>query len=119
MVKGFTKPDANQSSLSADRSSGLCLLRAMRQLTLGAIAILALAVSPTALCGTPPAGRHIVIVESKDAAGKIDRQRVIRIEEQVCSELHIDDSAVPEIVLIHVTDDEARAAGMPAGMMVM
>jgi hypothetical protein len=91
----------------------------MRQLALGAIAIFALAVSPTALHGTPPAGRHIVIVESKDAAGKIDRQRVTRIEEQVCSELHIDDSAVPEIVLIHVTDDEARAAGMPAGMMVM
>jgi hypothetical protein len=119
MVKNFAKPDANQSSISTDRAPGLRLLRAARQLVLSAIAILALAVSPTALFGTPPAGRHIVIVESKDAAGKIDRQRVIRIEEQVRSELHIDESTVPEIVLIHVTEDEAQAAGVPAGMMVM
>jgi hypothetical protein len=60
-----------------------------------------------------------VVVESSDATGKIDRQRLIRIVEQVCSELHIGESAVPEIVLIHLANAEARAGGVPAGTTVM
>lgn len=119
MVKSLTKPDASRSSRSEDRSPGFHLLRAARQLALGAVAGLALAVLPAALCGSPPADRHVVVVESSDANGKIDHQRLTRIVEQVRSELHIDESAVPEIVLIHVTDDEACAAGVPAGMAVM
>ena len=94
-------------------------MRAARPLALGAVASLALAVRPTALCGSPPAGKHLVIVESSDATGKIDRQRLIRIVEQVCSELHIGESTVPEIVLIHLANDEARAGGVPAGTTVM
>jgi len=119
VVKNVTKPAASRSSPSAARSLVLRLLRAARQIALGAVASLALAVAPTAFCGPSPAGRHIVIVESRDAAGKIDRQRLIRILEQASSELHIGESAVPEIVLIHVTDDEARAGGVPAGKAVM
>lgn len=119
MVKSFTEPDASRSSRSADRSPGLRLLRAARQLVLGAVVSLALAVRPTALCGSPPAGRHIVIVESGEATGKIDRQRLIWIVEQVRLELHIVESAVPEIVLIHLTNDEARVGGVPVGTTVM
>jgi hypothetical protein len=94
-------------------------MRAARELTLGAFASLVLVVHPTELRGSPPADRRIVVVESSDATGKIDRRRLIRIVEQVCSELHIGESALPEIVLIHVTNDEARAVGVPAGTAVM
>jgi hypothetical protein len=94
-------------------------MRRARRLALGAVATLALTALPPALYGSPTAGSHIVIVESNDAAGKIDRQRLNRIAERVCSELHVRESAVPEIVLIHLTGDEARAGGVPAGMTVM
>lgn len=94
-------------------------MRAARQLALVAVATLALAGAATAVYGSPSVGRHIVIVESPDAAGKIDHQRLLRIVEQACSELHIAEAALPQIVLIHVTDDEARAGGVPAGETVM
>ena len=119
MAESWSGPDASRSSLPADRSPGPGLIRPLRQLALGAVATLALTVLPPALYGSSTAGSHVVIVESNDAAGKIDRQRLNRIVEQVCSEFHIAELAVPEIIFIHVTGDEARAAGVPAGTTVM
>ena len=119
MVKRFLEPDARRSSPFVDRSRKLRLLPGARQLVLGAVATLALAVLPSELYGSPPGGSHLVIVESKGAAGKMDRQRLTWVVEQGCLELHIGESAVPEIGLIHLAREEAHAGGVPAGMTVM
>lgn len=84
---------------------------------LGFIVGLALSFALSASAGSLDA--RVVIVQSSDAAGSIDRHRLMTIVEQACSEFHIDESAVPHIVLIHLRDDEARASGVPAGAPVM
>ena len=119
MIHSPLKLDASRSFLSPDRALEPRLTRVAHRLALSAVVTLALAVLPPALHGFPTAGSHLVIVESNDAAGKIDRRRLIRIVEQVCSELHIAESEVPETIFIHLTDDEARSGGVPAGTTVM
>lgn len=119
MIERATQPLAKRYLLCAEPSPGPRLFRAARQLALGAIVTLALAFRPPALCGSPPATRHLVIVESRGAAGKIDRLRLLRIVQQARSELHVDESAVPDIVLIHLSNDEARAGGVPLGTSLM
>jgi hypothetical protein len=84
-----------------------------------AMAILALASLLPTSSAHPPAPAHIVIVESDGAAGKIDRQRLDRIADQVCYELHIAESTVPQMIFIHLTNKEAEASGVPSNTPVM
>jgi len=118
MIGSSVAPGAHRSSPFAERSPRPHFLCAARQLILGAVATLALVVLPLALHSSPTVD-HVVVVESASAAGRIDRQRVIRIVEQVCSELRIAESAIPELVFIHLDADEARSSGVPAGKTVM
>jgi hypothetical protein len=84
-----------------------------------AMAILALVTLLPTSPASPPTHSHIVIVESDGAAGKIDRQRLDRIADQVCNELHIAESTVPQMIFIHLTKKEAEASGVPSNTPVM
>lgn len=93
-------------------------MRRICQLGFALAAVLA-AAFPAAPAGFAAAEGHIVITESNGAGAKMDRRRVASIVDQVCAELHRDKSAMPETVFIHLSDDEARAGGVPGATTVM
>jgi len=62
---------------------------------------------------------RIAIVQSNHASGRVDRERLMAILERSCAELHIDESSVPRIVFIRVSQQDASVGGVPAGAPVL
>ena len=92
-------------------------LRGARQF---ALALLICGLIPARpLFAAPQIDGRVVVVESRDAAGRIDRQRLLTVLRQACAELHLDEAAVPRILVVHLTAGEALVGAVPAGAGMM
>ena len=84
-----------------------------------AILSLALTLPVRVFAASDPLDGHIAIVQANHASGKLDRRRLVAILQRSCAELHIDESSVPRIVFIRVSQQDASVGGVPAGAPVL
>lgn len=98
-------------------ASGVCQPRRIGVTLLLAAELVLSALAATASGQTLES--RLVIVQSSGSAGKLDHQRLAVLVQQACAELHVDASAVPQIVFIRLSGAEAHVGGVPAGAALM